>query len=128
MNLSKYYLIPIEKESSISAILEPLNVVSKNVSSKRLHNEIHDLIYNVIISFRIRWTNKLHRNSFVHAVDEFLIRLQKSNKITQYKVICDTRNNKNGFINSKEIIFEVYYKQLHCLNMTSITFHIPVIT
>lgn len=128
MNLSKYYLIPIEKESSISAILEPLNVVSKNVSSKRLHNKIHDLIYNVIRSFRIHLTNKLHRNSFVYAVNEFLIRLQKSNKITQYKVICDTRNNKNGFINSKEIIFEVYYKQLHCLNMTSITFHIPVIT
>lgn len=116
------------KECGILSMREPLKVVSKNVNSKRLHKEIHDFIYNIITSFGIRWTNRLHRNSLVYAINKLLIELQESNKITQCNVICDTRNNKNGFINSKEIIFEVYYKQPHCLNMTSITFHIPIIT
>lgn len=103
-----------------------MKIVSKNVNNKRLCEEIKDAITNVITTLAVNWSNEAQRCSFVEMIEEFMVgEFIESGTITQFKIVCDSRNNPKGFISPNKIFLELYYKQPHCLNTTSLQFHIP---
>ena len=101
-----------------------VDIVSKNVNSKVLFDAIHETLYDAVTTLGVKWTSDTHRASFVEVIEEYFEDLVEDGKIEQYKVVCDYRNNKGGFSNAKEHIFDVYYKQPHCLNMTQIQYRV----
>ena len=104
--------------------MNQIRAVSRGITSNRLHKEIHDVLYETVTTISVKWTSDTHRTSFVEVIEEFFDDLKENGAIVQYRVTCDHRNNKQGFLNVKEHVLEVQYKQPHCLNTTSITFYI----
>lgn len=101
-----------------------IKVVTKSVNSKSLFKEINDSVYEAVSTFGVKWTSEAHRMSFVELIEGFLMDLEDAGKIEQSKVVCDKRNNKSFSNLAKEYVFEVMYRQTHCLNVTSIVYHI----
>ena len=99
-----------------------LKTKTKNVNSKRLFEEINDFVESGLMSLGITWSTPGNRQSFAEVLEEWLEEFQQDGRITQYNVICDDRNNPVE--QQEEGIFKVYimYKQLHCLNTTSIEY------
>ena len=101
-----------------------LNVRTKNVNNKRLYGEISEFVESGLMSIGIRWSSPENRDSFAEVLGEWLGEFQAENRITQYNVICDDRNNPVS--QQDEGIFKVTikYKQLHCLNTTIIEYEL----
>lgn len=103
--------------------MSDVRVVSKGVNSKALFKEINDTIYESIATLGVKWGSESHRESFVEIIEDYLGDLEGDGKIEHSKVICDKRNNKTFSSLANEIVFEVRYKQISCLNTTSICYH-----
>ena len=101
-----------------------VKIVAKSVNNKNLYNQIHKTIFEAITTLGVRWTSESHRLSFVEVIEEFLFDLQTEGKLSQVKVICDRRNNKSFSSEADKYVFEVQYKQPHCLNTTIIEYHV----
>ena len=102
-----------------------IKIASRGVTHKRIHQEIQDILHETVTTIGIRWTSATHRSSFVEVLEEFFEDQLEQGIIQQYKVICDQRNNPDGFANASEYVFEVQYRMPHCVSMTSIEFKIP---
>lgn len=100
-----------------------VKVKQRSVNSKRLFEIINKSVQTAIQTLPVKWENSSVRNQFCDAIEEYLGDICEQGEISQYKVICDNRNNKS-FASAKEIIFEVLYKQPHCLNTTTLEYHI----
>jgi len=101
-----------------------LNIRTKNINSKRLYDEINEFVESGLMSIGIRWTTPENRDTFSEILGEWLEEFQGEGRITQYNVICDDRNNSTK--QQKKGIFKVSitYKQMHCLNVTSIDYEL----
>ena len=101
-----------------------VKVVSRNVNSKALYKEINNTIYDAIDSLGVKWSSESHRVSFVEVIEDYLHDLEDEGKIQQTKVICDKRNNRTFSKLAEEYVFEVFFRQPICLNVTSISYHV----
>lgn len=101
-----------------------LKIVPKSVNSKALYKEINDMIEEAITTLGVKWSSESHRLSFVEVIEDYLMDLEGEGKIEQSKVICDKRNNKTFSKLAKQYVFEVFYRQPNCLNVTSIAYYI----
>lgn len=99
-------------------------VVFKSVNSKPLVNSVHEYIADHINSSLIDWNSDLHVETITAIIEEYLFTLIDDNKITRYKIICDSRNNSNK--NKQLGIFnlEVQFNQYNCVNVTKILYTI----
>jgi len=104
--------------------MRKVKVVQRSVNNKRLYNEINDTVLDAIQTFGVKWTSESHRSSFVDIIEDYLLDLEETGRIEQTKVVCDKRNNKSFSTLAKEYVFEVFYRQPDCLNVTSITYHV----
>lgn len=101
-----------------------LKIVPKSVNSKVLYNEINDTIEEAITTLGVQWASESHRLSFIEIIEDYLMDLEDEGKIEQSKVICDNRNNKTFSKLATQYVFEVFYRQPTCLNVTSIGYYI----
>lgn len=104
--------------------MDKLKVVPRNVNNKSLFKEMNDMITEAIVTFGVRWSSESHRLSFIEVIEDYLMDLEEEGKIEQPKVIFDKRNNKSFSNLAKEYVFEIYFRQPMCLNITSIRYHI----
>lgn len=101
-------------------------VKQKSVNSKRLFNKINEEIQDAFdIMVHVKWENQAARSEFCEGVEQFLSQFVEQGEITHPKIVCDNRNNRS-FMSAKTIVFEVHYKQPHCLNTTIIEYHISL--
>lgn len=100
-------------------------VTLKAVNNKSLVKSITDYIEDGIKSLGVGWNNESHRSAFVQIIEEFLENLlEAEEKIEQYKVVCDRRNNKIIDMERSIYSIDVEFKQKHCLNKTKIHYFI----
>jgi len=100
-------------------------VKTKSINSKLLFKEINDYIIEGINSNAIRWRDETHRVSFVEVVEEFLDNLANNSKITQFKVMCDKRNNSMENLAKGTVKITIKFVQKNCLNISEIEYQIP---
>lgn len=94
---------------------------TKNVNSKPLLKEVSDFIGEIIDTFNVIWDSSSQRDAILEIVDEFLEDMKNNvNKIEQWNVICDSRNNKAKDTKKKEVHLDIYYCQRHCYNVTEL--------
>ena len=100
-----------------------VTVKSTNVNSKPLFNEINEFIEAALTTSGIHWTEDRHRGALADIVVEWMQEFVAEGKITQFKCIADDRNNPSDQP-SDEFNVLVTYKQKHCLNTTTIHYHL----
>jgi len=100
-------------------------LTTKSVNSKVLFKEINEFIEDGIQTAGVLWSSETHRESFVDIVEEYLdVEFVETGKISQVKVVCDSRNNKMSVMESGVYNFDVYFRQNHCLNVTELHYTI----
>ncbi len=104
--------------------MKKIKIVSRSVNNKTLFREIHGVIFEAIESLGVKWSSDAHRSSFIELIEDYLFDVENEGRIEQTKVICDKRNNKSFSSLAVEYIFEVRYRQVGCLNVTSIEYRV----
>lgn len=94
------------------------------VNSKKLLSEITAVIEEGFDDMGVIWGSDTHRDSFVDLIDQWMEEKAIDGKIEQWKVICDFRNNKVVDMENGKFVFEIQYKQTHCVNVTRIEYTI----
>lgn len=97
-----------------------------NVNSKRLLNEIVNLMDNISNEFIIR-NRTTSQPRFEYAavadfLDAYFDELQTQNVVTVYDIIADFRNNNGKDTHRGIIKVDISFKQFNCLNVTKINF------
>lgn len=100
------------------------NRVVKSSNSKTLLHQITFLIEEGIDDMGIIWSSDTHRESFVDLVDDWLADKADEGLIQQWNVVCDLRNNKIADMEASRFILDIYFKQVHCVNMTQVRYTI----
>ncbi len=85
---------------------------------------MNKMIRDAILSVDMSWDNEDERTMFTDYLNSLLHEYWANDEITQWKVQCNTLNNKaEDMINGKYVI-DISYRQKHCLNTTKITYTI----
>ena len=100
---------------------------TKSVNSKTLFNEVSNFINDIIDGFGIIWDSDSQRDAIIEVIEEFMEDLQNDNKIEQWDIVCDARNNKQEDVKNKIVHLEIHYKQKNCLNITKLLYKIEEI-
>lgn len=95
-----------------------------NINSKILVKEVSDFVEEIIKNFNIIWDSTAQRDVILEVIDEYLQIMAKDNKIEQWNVICDGRNNKRFDPKNKITYLDVEYKQRNCYNITKLKYKI----
>lgn len=96
-----------------------VTVKTRNVNSKKLFNSINTSVIEVIDIFGLAYP--MNGEVMVDILEEYLEEHRENGQITQYSVMCDERNNK---LPSEEMNILIKYKQLNCLNITELEYHV----
>lgn len=94
------------------------------VNSQLLLNEIHDFIIMGMEDTGVNWSSDVQREAYVQMIDEFMQEVAGENKIEQWDIRCDGRNNSAADMNQGRYVMEVWYRQRHCLNVTKLRYDI----
>lgn len=98
--------------------------ITRAVNSKVLLHEISFLVEEGLDDMGVIWSSDTHRESFVDLVEDWLHEKGDKGLIEQWNVVCDLRNNKIADMEAGNYVFEVFYRQKHCLNMTHLRYEI----
>ncbi len=101
-----------------------VQVTSKSVNSKLLFTAISEAIKEGIRQVDLTWSNEEERSVFLDYLNSLLHEVWNQGKIEQWKVQCNSLNNKADDMLNGKFILDVNYRQKHCLNVTKITFTI----
>lgn len=100
--------------------MQNYKLVTRHVNSKRILNDVTDFIGEIIENFNITWNSDSQRDAILEIIDEHLEDMVDDNKIEQWNVICDGRNNKRSNIQNKVTHLDVTYRQRNCFNVTEL--------
>ena len=91
---------------------------TKHVNSNRILDEVCNFVDSIITDFNIIWSNDSQRDAILEIIDEHLQDMAGDNKLVQWNIVCDKRNNTRQ--DSKDKITHLYveYKQRNCFNVT----------
>ena len=98
-------------------------LTTRAVNSKLLLKEIQELevIFN---DFGVNWSSDTQRMAAIDTIDDMMNYLYEQDRITQWKVVSDFRNNKIADMDSGIFYLTITYKQTHCLNTTTLEYRI----
>lgn len=96
----------------------------KAVNSKSLMEEIHEFVTVGMEETGVNWSSDVQRESYIEMLDDFMYEIAEENKIEQWDVRCDGRNNKASDMNSGKYLLEVMYRQRNCLNVTVLRYDV----
>jgi hypothetical protein len=86
--------------------------------------EIHEFVTVGMTETGVNWSSDVQRDSYIEMVEDFMMEVAMDNKIEQWDVRCDGRNNKATDMNNGKFVLEVMYKQRNCLNTTVLRYDI----
>jgi hypothetical protein len=93
-----------------------------HVNSKWLLTEVTEFIEEILNNFSIPWENNSQREAILEVIDEWLEELSSRNKIDQWNVICDGRNNNKDDADNNLVHLDVSYRQRNCFNTTELKY------
>lgn len=99
-------------------------VEKRAVNSKSLCEFIQKDVEELITSAGVLWSSDVHRDGFVETIGDYLQQIQDADKIDQWDCKCDLRNNTVAQMDKGIYIFEISYRQKHCLNTTRLIYTI----
>lgn len=102
-------------------MIHNLSIKKRHVNSKSLFNEINEFIETGLLTQGISWDVLIHRDSLIEVITDWMDEFVKEDKITQFNVIADDRNNPSNQPKDQFNV-RITYKQKHCLNVTSIEY------
>jgi len=103
----------------------PYKITTKNINSKTLYNSIISEIDHIIHAFSNELsTDSTARSIIMELAEESLLSHAEENKLEQWNVICDKRNNKRETLALGITYIDITYVQTHCLNTSSIRYTI----
>lgn len=97
---------------------------TQHVNSKRLCDVVTDFIEEIIVTFNIIWDSDSQCDAILEVIDGHMEDMLNENKIEQWNVICDARNNKQSDINKNITHLDIYYRQRNCYNVTELHYTI----
>jgi len=95
-----------------------------NINSKILLVEITDFVNRIIADFNIIWNSESQRETVLEVISEYMEDLSEDNKIEQWNVVCDTRNNKSADVKNKITHLDIEYRQYNCYNVSRLQYRI----
>jgi hypothetical protein len=103
---------------------------NKNVNSKKLFALIKDTLSQVCDEYIII-RNSIVDHTYDYSqlaifADLFMEDLAERKMITQYDVLCDERNNDDMEVRHGNIKMELKFRQMNCLNVTTIKLHFHI--
>lgn len=101
-------------------------VKTKAVNSKKLVAEICKFIEDSLEI--VDFSSAIHRTSYIQLIDEFIEDKHTEDKITQWKIVCDNRNNTLIDFDRGNVTLDIYFKQKNCLNTTHINYQLNIST
>lgn|SRR5688572_4688890 len=96
----------------------------KAINNKLLVEEVVSFVDDAIINFGVNWESDAQRESFVEHIKELMSELVEEERIEQFKVVCDRRNNSSDDMLDGIFKFDVHFKQRNCLNTTKVLYTI----
>lgn len=105
--------------------------ITRNINSKTLLSFITSNIIQTCDEYIINRGTHLDRDYDFDQLNQYIDMLMEDimedGKITHYNVVCDDRNNQRADVKRGIIKASISFKQLHCLNTSSVhfTFTIP---
>lgn len=100
------------------------SLVERSVNSKTLNEIVKEYIEEGLTYANVLWGSETHRESFISVIEDWMEEIVENGKITQWKIVCDSRNNKNKDTDKGIWKLDIYYKQVHCLNTTHLEYTI----
>ncbi len=97
---------------------------TQHVNSKQLLEHISGYVETIIMDFNIIWNSNSQRDAILEVIEEHLQDMLIDNKIEQWNVICDGRNNKHDMALNKLIHLDIEFKQRNCYNITKLKYEI----
>ncbi len=94
------------------------------INSKILHTIVREYVEEGLEHANVVWANQTHRDSFVAVINDMMEMLLDEDKITQWKIVCDGRNNTTADMNSGLFFIDITYKQRNCVNNTYLQYEI----
>jgi hypothetical protein len=70
------------------------------------------------------WASDAQRDAILEVLDEHMEDMVEENKIDQWNIVCDGRNNKQSNIEKKLTYLDVSYQQRNCFNTTELRYTI----
>lgn len=101
-----------------------VGLVKKSVNSTHLANAIDAFVFDGLSEFAAGWHNPYHREMFLEILEHGMEELSNIGKITQWDVVCDSRNNKMSNINAGKYNLVVKFKQTNCVNTTQLIYEL----
>ena len=95
-----------------------------SVNSKVLNTTVREYIEEGLEHANVVWSNQTHRDSFVAVIEDMMQMLAEDDKVIQWNIMCDGRNNKTKDMNAGRFYLDVHYKQRNCINFTRLTYQI----
>ena len=97
---------------------------TRAVNSKPLLDEITSTIEDLLEGAGVIWSSDSHRDPFVEMITDYMKSFLDQQKIEQFKVICDYRNNRLSQMEKGVYHFDVEYRQRNCVNITRVLYTI----
>lgn len=98
----------------------------KSVVNKTLVKDIADYVEALIDDVGPDWEVESHRQSVVSLIEEFMAEVANDGNITQYKVVCDRRNNNGKDLQAGLVKLDVTFRQKNCFAVTQILYTITL--
>lgn len=90
------------------------------VNSKTLVAKIDENIIETMENIGVYWYDGDHRSFILEYVQDVMRGLQEQNKIYNFKVISDDRNNPTESIDKGICCIDIEFKQVNCINTTKL--------
>ena len=102
-------------------------IKKRAVNSKALFDEVNEIVEEGFGDVDLIWSSDIHRDSFIDLIDEWLWETSEEGKITQWKIVCDFRNNTIKQMEQGIYQLDVSYRQTDCLNTTTLEYTITAL-
>ena len=99
-----------------------IKITTKAVNSKLLFQEVNELILDGLETVNLNWRNDDERGLFLEFLNSMFSEIQENDMIEQWKVRCNSNNNRTKDMLSGIFVIDIYYKQRNCLNTTNIRY------
>ena len=107
-------------QNSLDDLLVVTTTGHRNVNSKSLVAKIDENVIGTMENIGVYWYDGSQRGFIIEYVQDVMRELQDQQKIYNFKVISDDRNNTSDTIDQGVCCIDVEFKQTNCINITKL--------
>lgn len=95
-------------------------ITKRNINNAALFEEVHEFIEGIVLNFTVTCSINNERDTILEIIDELMEDMVTDNRIDQWNVMCDRRNNKASDIWKNITVLDITYRQVNCYNTTKL--------